>query len=395
MAPEGRLSIVIERAANGHSRATIGSSRPLSVARVFTGKTAAEAVELVPILFNVCGLAQGAASAEAVERALGIEMNVRTRSARQLLVLAEIAREHLIRVISHWSRSVVSEEDAGLMLRVMRSTKALRSAADREGAALCVGSNVVPDARQLCVAINDLGKIIEEHVLREPLERFSERRTADTLADWYSTGATPAQRLFQMACEKGWTAAGHAETSFLPALPQSELIDVLFGDGSEEFIASPTWDGIPRETTSLGRQETHPLIKDLARRHGNGLVTRLAAQLVELASLPAIMADVAEGVSPRNSCGKISASTAKDGCGLSHVEAARGRLIHGVEVAAHSEKINRYAIVAPTEWNFHPDGITSRGLAAIGNTGGEDLLKVANLFIGTLDPCVGYQLRVH
>ena len=54
----------------------------------------------------------------------------------------------------------------------------------------------------------------------------------------------------------------------------------------------------------------------------------------------------------------------------------------------------RYRIVAPTEWNFHPRGAFSRGLAGIPARNEEEVRRAAALLAHALDPCVAYDLRV-
>ena len=81
------------------------------------------------------------------------------------------------------------------------------------------------------------------------------------------------------------------------------------------------------------------------------------------------------------------------GIGVAQVEAARGRLIHAVLMAG--ERVDRYRILAPTEWNFHPEGAAARGLAKIAASGGERRAHLARLFVTAVDPCVGYDVRMH
>jgi Ni,Fe-hydrogenase I large subunit len=78
--------------------------------------------------------------------------------------------------------------------------------------------------------------------------------------------------------------------------------------------------------------------------------------------------------------------------GIAQVEAVRGRLVHGIE--QENGLVRRYVIVAPTEWNFHPQGAAMRGLAAIAASRRDGWQQIADLFIATVDPCVGYELRV-
>jgi uptake hydrogenase large subunit len=73
------------------------------------------------------------------------------------------------------------------------------------------------------------------------------------------------------------------------------------------------------------------------------------------------------------------------------VEAARGRLTHRATLAGGV--VSRYQILAPTEWNFHPQGVVARGL--IGFPCGDETTfsRQAELFIKAVDPCVGYRLE--
>ncbi len=75
--------------------------------------------------------------------------------------------------------------------------------------------------------------------------------------------------------------------------------------------------------------------------------------------------------------------------GVGQVEAARGRLVHRVEI--ESGMIRGYRILAPTEWNFHPDGVLARGLEGL--PVGSDLNALVALTVEAVDPCVGYQIE--
>jgi coenzyme F420-reducing hydrogenase alpha subunit len=129
------------------------------------------------------------------------------------------------------------------------------------------------------------------------------------------------------------------------------------------------------------------------RVHGCGLLARLACRLVETAEVPRAMSDIvdSEPIGLKNSEQRPSAGV-PSGRGIAHVEAARGRLVHGVEIV--DEMVRRYAILAPTEWNFHAAGGAARGLADIAVRAG-DVRTLASLFVSSVDPCVGYEVRVH
>jgi Ni,Fe-hydrogenase I large subunit len=83
---------------------------------------------------------------------------------------------------------------------------------------------------------------------------------------------------------------------------------------------------------------------------------------------------------------------AGSGAGLAAVETARGVLIHWALM--DGGQVARYRIVAPTEWNFHPQGAFVRGLAGIPARDEDEVRQAAALLAHALDPCVAYDLKV-
>jgi coenzyme F420-reducing hydrogenase alpha subunit len=396
MSVEGRLTIDLDRAADGSGRAAIASSRPLGLARVFVGKTADETVRTLPVLFNVCGLAQGTAAAQACERALSIEVGRQTQCIRQLLVGVETLREHLVRAVMDWPRFLGQEPETDDMLRAMRLCMRLRRTLDPDSTALAIGGWAQLDAAKFSTEMAEMARLIEELVLGEPLEAWRVRTTAARFAAWAAAARTPSQRLVRHVLDEEWADAGRAETRFLPDVEDDDLAERLLGEGNADFVATPTWDGTPCETSALARQAESPLVRALKRSHGSGLLTRIAARLVEIADLPQQMTTLAEHSAALRSNAPETARPASaktgSGRGLAQVEAARGRLAHGVEI--EDNIVRRYAILAPTEWNFHGGGAAVRGLADIAGRNG-DVRALADLFITAVDPCVGYELKVH
>ena len=74
------------------------------------------------------------------------------------------------------------------------------------------------------------------------------------------------------------------------------------------------------------------------------------------------------------------------------METARGRLLHGVRIAAG--RVDLYRVVAPTDWNFHPAGVVAGALGALAaQTRSEDLARLASMLVESVDPCVDYRLE--
>ena len=79
--------------------------------------------------------------------------------------------------------------------------------------------------------------------------------------------------------------------------------------------------------------------------------------------------------------------------GLAWVEMARGLLIHHVQLegegkAAHVKSCH---VLAPTEWNFHPDGAVAQVLEQW-PADHADLARHVNLLVCAYDPCVKHEI---
>jgi len=126
----------------------------------------------------------------------------------------------------------------------------------------------------------------------------------------------------------------------------------------------------------------------LARR-GRCAGLRVFARLMELARLGGRMRDLSNGL---NDAPWLRVARDAAGAGLAAVEMARGVLIHRAEL--DGDTVRRYRIVAPTEWNFHPQGAYMRGLAGQPAADEAAARQAAALLAHALDPCVAYDLRI-
>lgn len=385
----GRLDIDLTCRSGSSGSARIASRRPHGVTRMFRGRRPAEVASLVPLVFSVCGMAQGAAAAAACERALGIATFSETRRMRDILMLAETAREHLLRVVMDWPRCLAMATDPATLRQVMGLDQRFRPAMAGGGTVFEPGGLVTCDVAAVESAVADLSDLLEAVVFGEPAETWLARSTLADLEDWARAGKLPAHLLLRQTIHSDALQIGSVSIDAMPDIDDAELASMLFGEDAERFIALPTWEGRPRETTALSRQAWHPLIQALGEGRGHGIGARLIARLVELAGLPDRMAVLIEAASE----GDEAVDACGDGIGIARSEAARGRLIHGVEI--RDGLVKRYLILAPTEWNFHPEGAAAQALALIAGSGRSDARGLADLMIGAFDPCVEYSLAVH
>lgn len=78
-----------------------------------------------------------------------------------------------------------------------------------------------------------------------------------------------------------------------------------------------------------------------------------------------------------------------EGQAIAWCEMARGLLLHWVQLDGHGA-VAQYRVLAPTEWNFHPQGALALGLAALG---AQDS-AAAHTLAAAFDPCVAYRVTV-
>ncbi len=390
---EGRLDIDLYRNDSGVERAEIASSRPLQVSTLFENKTPSEVSETLPLLFSVCGTAQGCAAAAAMEQATGSPGCPVTQDARAALVLAETAREHLLRIALHWPRFLGGQASGRELKEISQLPARLQASLFADRPPFAIGARALPDLDVFKVAATALEALISKLVFGEPAEEFLARPGLRELEAWARGGGSIAARLVRKVMTNDWAMAGDAEPHFLPRLDDDMMLDRLFGDDADGFTAKPEWAGAARETTALTRRRAEPLIADVMAVCGTGLLTRIAARLVDVALIPQDIRACAAQFNDARPADAGEGPAKQSGSGLAQVEAARGRLVHGVRI--ERGRVARYRILAPTEWNFHPAGAAARGLGRLTAAGEADLTEQAGLLIEAIDPCVGYELRLH
>lgn len=385
----GRLEIELD---GSRALARIGSSRPLTVARNFLGRTPAEVLQSLPLLFGVCGMAQGVAFVTACEKALGIAATAARRRLRDVLVLSETAREHLLRIAMDWPRFAGSEPDLSFLRRIMALDRRIRGALAPKALALAAAAS--DDGEVASGAAAEIGDMVETAILGEPIAHWLLRRRPDEMADWAGSGEGPARRALQRLFRAGAMDAGAVPLDALPSIEDADflagVLQLLRGDKAGALVARPLWQGRPRESTALARQADHPVVRAQMSEAGFGLGARLIARLLELALLPArleaLAAETGDAPAPDSRFDQGS------GTGIAQVEAARGRLVHYVEIA--QDRLVGYVVLAPTEWNFHPEGAAARALGSIAVSKRPDIRLLADMTVTAFDPCVEYTVKV-
>ncbi len=387
---EGVITLRLALEAGRMRGVTIRSTRPLAAASVFRGRPIAEVMNMIPRLYSLCGTAQACAAAEACETAIGAAPDPERWCRRRILVAAETAQEHLWRILCDWPAGLGEAVDTERLAEARRILPAFKQALFDSGGGMptAVDQSVHAEPGVLDQAIARLESFIGEAVLGVDLANWSALTTTG-LIKWWRNSPSLAARTLREVEARGDARLGALTPVFLPVLDVGELEAKLGADDAADFIARPEWGGRPCETTPLARRCGHPLVVGIAKEFNFGLLTRLVARLVELAEIPGEIralrgADARQGVAPTR--------TVAAGVGIAQVEAARGRLVHRVELNAGA--VHNYQILAPTEWNFHPEGVVRRGLEGGDAPGVDAARRKAEWWVRAVDPCVGHRLVI-
>jgi len=374
---EGALSISVDWNGQRVRAARVASTRPRGVAQVLIGKRAAEAVALVPRLFSICGRSQAVAAALACECAAGIEPEPTAQRARRELVDAEIVHEYLWRIMLDWPRMVGAVANTPLLAK---ARSLLTEALEASDWAMRLAPEYTGQEQSRWGAVRtELEGLLARQILEAPLDMLDD---AERFENWLETNAAPAAgvmaRLRDESAELG--APGVPLLPVMTAeLAAGELARRL--DADERFAGAPEWEGSPRETGARARKHAHPLVAELARRTSSPVLARLAARLVELI-------EVLRG----GPGGRMASAIVRGGDAIAWIETARGVLVH--RATLDGERIARYQIVAPTEWNFHPRGALALELEALQVADRAALERRVDLLVQSLDPCVAYGIEV-
>ncbi len=161
--------------------------------------------------------------------------------------------------------------------------------------------------------------------------------------------------------------------------------------GTPGFASRPSREGAPAETGALARHHTHPGLFRRIALEGATPRLRLIARLVDLVSVVNGRSPEDEEPGTPQDIRVISGGTGEKPVVQILVETARGTLLHRVE--GDEGGIRKYQVLAPTEWNLHPEGPLSvlRGVPAPTR---ESVLDRVRTMVISLDPCVSFDIGV-
>lgn len=367
MIEAGNLKITLTCDNEKVQQVDIKSTRPLHISRLFIGKSPTQTLKMLPLLFNVCGVAHSFAAF----KAFGIAENSAETAAREMLLNVEIIREHCFWLLIHTDKTRL----APFLKQSGEFKKALFASGD------AFSFNSVLQVNESKLKLNALIEQLEidlNALFANQRDTFLTIKNETDLTTWLKNNDSILANLLHDLQVNHYQDLGRCELHLLPNLTD---LDLLTNFNSQ----TPTWQNECCETSCLNRQQTQPLIADLLAKYGNGLMTRLASRLVELATMPNVLRqNVMEMQTPFNQT--------QNKTGVAQIQASRGLLIHKVKLK--NDVIANYQIVAPTEWNFQNNAVAALSLQSLSARDKTLLHQQAALIINAIDPCVGFELVI-
>lgn len=352
----GRLTLNLRLEQGRVAGVEIDSTRP-QAAVLLKGKTPQQAVHLAPLIFSLCGGAQGVAAQAALMAAQGGMAGEAQLARWARAIRREASTEHLWRLMLDWPQLAGLERLEQGYANCRRLC--LSAIDDREHAS----------ALQTVMHANLLGISPRDWLAQDP----------QAFAAWRANASSLGAKLLRS--QGGAACASEAATACLPYTSAQEWVSLGQEIGSPEFCRLPSWRGEPHEVGALARQHEHLLVAPLVAS-GRRAEARITARLVELAQW---------------ACGEfgpvqdwIDVAPCGANEGLARVETARGVLIHRARMEGGA--IADYAVVAPTEWNFHPQGAFAREAGRIVGKDDAAVKRLAQGLALSLDPCVEYEV---
>lgn len=364
----GKLKIAVGHRNGVIKQVNIQSSRPTQLSKILIGKTPEQVVEEVPLLFSLCNCAQTIACLTALETALGYQVDSDTLYARKILLLVETAKEIGIRLGQDWLQT----DDVLHLPALLQWFLDIRASLQW---ALQLQAQPADQVYSPTRFVLELESIIKG-VIGPDESQF--RQAVYGQCRLHPVGRVLAQ--LNAKFQRTYLCSPCPEM----AVDSDYIEEQLIANG-EVFSALPQADSGCCETSVWTRNRTKTIITESQALSMSPIALRFLAQILEL-----------KRIAPRMLQAHKQLLIFSDRAGFAKVEAARGALIHRavLDSKATTAIINQYQIVAPTEWNFHPQGTLVQMLqgVAVAKDGVVDLVSQLVLAV---DPCVAYEVEVN
>jgi Ni,Fe-hydrogenase I large subunit len=353
----GRLMLGVKWDGERVRETSITSTRP-QASKVLKGKTPTQVVQIVPLLFSVCGRAQGAAASVALLAAIREESQA--VAALERTIVCEALQEHLWRMMMDWPD----------LLGIPQQDKQF-------AAWFALLRTIGAGEAELATFLHEF----ERDALGMAAAEWRKMSAYAEVQDWWRKSGSVLAQVLRKLDEMPQSRNNRNEARLLPAWSAAEAQQACAGKWESRFAAQPEWQGAAAETGAWSYYADSALLRDVWKQSGAKALVRVLARLVD-------MEELASG----NAAPRLSMSSPAADEGIAAVRTARGLLLHHVKL--EGDQVADYQIVAPTEWNFHPAGAFAQDLGGVAEHDGGLLEYRAQIEVMSLDPCVAYEIEI-
>ncbi|MBD3612911.1 MAG: hypothetical protein HUJ13_10975 [Hydrogenovibrio crunogenus] len=339
----------------------IESRRPFKLQKIFTGKSPAQVNEFVGLAYSLCGEAQKFASTLAL-----FDITESEKRSFKKLVCIEVLKEHYLSIAQLFNtQGILTTAQLSLALKGVGhwTATAKRSATPKEFELLL---------KQIRVQFNDLLKMDVFEVDFDDELKFLLNNTGPLAQIWNNN------ELNNIAFDV---------VSFYEN--QTVMQSILNANDWTIWVAKPSLDGVAMENSVFTRvKNRHAWIEKIEKT--NAFFARVLAKAIDAQNIfKELKVDLFDNntLSDSNLFGVLKNEKAV----LSWVETARGRLMHLAKIDKQTNIVKDYAICAPTEWNFHSNGVAHKWLSQL--DAGPQWNKNARLIAQLIDPCVPIEIE--
>ena len=421
------------------AQAAVRSVRPQQVGRLVLGRPVADVLRLLPMLYSLCGQAHVAAfrmAAQAAGHDAGPQVIADDAASRQ--GAAAVASASAAAATSASPRALRAGQDAPLLLEMMREhlVQLLLGWPQVLQAQGMAAPAMQPKLQEAMPLLRSLASLPTDEAGRARLAGEMPRRVALLLGEEASAflqrDAAALQRWQEQSSSFAACLLRHVQDIALPsmpALPPLAMADLpavaaqLQRDAQQaaHFCAWPVLDGQCRVSGVLQRWRQHVALQQQA-----GVAAAVLARLLDVALLALLLAGEQEEAAAMAASGmqdgtlhlpqactlqvRASADTARvaagaqqdvlreraqaaDCMGIAAVDTARGLLVHALMLDDEG-RVQRWHVLAPTEWHCHPDGLAARWLHGLKAADAAKLRQRAQLLMQVVDPCVGCSIEL-
>ena len=371
----GQITVTAEYDGFQITQVSVHSTRPKLVSRILEGKSPEEVMTIVPLLYSLCSTAQTVACVTAIESNQGHQANSDVLRVRNFLLLAETVKELGLRLVQDWlpDEKVIS---APALLKWYSQVQKKFSWSLQLQAQVEDSQRI---ERDIQFSVSELKALLQNLTAGNELS-FKESVYAENR---YHPVGNAVARLNQKF--EGIHLGESAKPLELPEQGASTdyLKQKLCED--ETFCSAPDILGDCAESSVWIRNRQQSMVTEAKALNMHPIALRFLALVLELKGMPQRLLYASKE--------KLINVLAP---GFVAVNIARGTLIHNITLEgdelAHS-RVASYKVIAPTEWNFHPQGSLVQMLQGV--VVSENLVKpLVEKLILAVDPCVAYQVEV-